>query len=386
MFIYACMGMGAFGTLKFGDTLDSDANFQSFGSSLLTLLRVATGEEWQNIMYDVTSDREGCTSDTQSYDDLQQRGSQGCGTWVGYLYFISYVWIVTIVMWNFIAAILIDAYQTIAGVELLSELRAGLHQVTEGWTKIDINFTGVAGIDQVLDILLSIPPPIGYKGSKRQKVLHQLRSLRVFPGRRIHFRDIIVHIAKRSVIYITGDYEKNTNNARLLGPAVDAWYAVWPALGRENPKDCMLLAHIIIAKHVLSWMAKKRSLWRAQKMRDTRSGYIRRLEALSKAASQVAKTSASVATVTPGVNSDYTPNSMLVAELAPKTPQMSRLSPLSWPPPEILTEAGDGEQEATLEAFPHLGLRKDISLELRDSKNKQKTFSLPVTRAKNMMN
>ena len=53
LFIYAVLGMNLFATLKLQDYLDRHANFQTFGLSFLTLLKCATGENWDYVMMDM---------------------------------------------------------------------------------------------------------------------------------------------------------------------------------------------------------------------------------------------------------------------------------------------------------------------------------------------
>ena len=51
-FIYAVLGMHLFGKVMRGDFLDDHTNFETFGTSLLTVMRMATGESWNGIMND----------------------------------------------------------------------------------------------------------------------------------------------------------------------------------------------------------------------------------------------------------------------------------------------------------------------------------------------
>ena len=53
MFLYTVLGMQLFGHIKFGDYLNEDANFCTFGTAFLTMFRCATGESWNGIMHDL---------------------------------------------------------------------------------------------------------------------------------------------------------------------------------------------------------------------------------------------------------------------------------------------------------------------------------------------
>ena len=52
LFLFAVLGMSLFAEVKLQETLNRHANFENFGRAILTLLRVATGENWVGIMYD----------------------------------------------------------------------------------------------------------------------------------------------------------------------------------------------------------------------------------------------------------------------------------------------------------------------------------------------
>ena len=52
IYIYAILGVNMFATVKLQDELNEYANFQSFGTAFLVLMRVSTGEAWNSIMHD----------------------------------------------------------------------------------------------------------------------------------------------------------------------------------------------------------------------------------------------------------------------------------------------------------------------------------------------
>ena len=52
LFLFSVLGVSMFSEIKLQDNLTRHANFENFGRAILTLLRVATGESWNGIMYD----------------------------------------------------------------------------------------------------------------------------------------------------------------------------------------------------------------------------------------------------------------------------------------------------------------------------------------------
>ena len=51
MYIFAVIGMNLFAKIKVQGPMHRWLNFQTLPNSLLTLLRVATGENWNDLMY-----------------------------------------------------------------------------------------------------------------------------------------------------------------------------------------------------------------------------------------------------------------------------------------------------------------------------------------------
>jgi hypothetical protein len=52
LYIFSILGVFLFSEVKLQNWLDEHANFQSFGTAFLTLLRCSTGEAWNSIMVD----------------------------------------------------------------------------------------------------------------------------------------------------------------------------------------------------------------------------------------------------------------------------------------------------------------------------------------------
>jgi hypothetical protein len=51
LYLFSVLGMNLFSTVKIAEPINDHANFQSFINSFITLIRVATGENWHYILY-----------------------------------------------------------------------------------------------------------------------------------------------------------------------------------------------------------------------------------------------------------------------------------------------------------------------------------------------
>ena len=108
-FLYAVLGMQLFGNVAWGDYLNADANFCSFGVAFLTMFRCATGESWNGIMHDAM-----VTPDT--YDEALGRTGRcsdeagDCGSWAALPFFLSYTVVASFVMINMIVAVVLENF------------------------------------------------------------------------------------------------------------------------------------------------------------------------------------------------------------------------------------------------------------------------------------
>lgn len=79
------------------DAIDDTANFDNFPFALLTLFRVATGDNWSDLMI-------ACM--IQPPDCSREEGD--CGTYAAVPYFLSFVLLITIVLLNLFTAVVIE--------------------------------------------------------------------------------------------------------------------------------------------------------------------------------------------------------------------------------------------------------------------------------------
>ena len=105
-FLYSVLGMQLFGNVAWGDYLNADANFCTFGTAFLTMFRCATGESWNGIMHDAM-----ITADTYAPDGPRCSDEAGdCGSWTALPFFISYTVIAAFVMINMIVAVILENF------------------------------------------------------------------------------------------------------------------------------------------------------------------------------------------------------------------------------------------------------------------------------------
>mmetsp|Transcript_88982 Transcript_88982/g.157547 ORF Transcript_88982/g.157547 Transcript_88982/m.157547 type:complete len:1931 (-) Transcript_88982:53-5845(-) len=379
VFMYACLGVGLFGTIMAGDP---QANFHTFGNACLVLVRCSTGERWHEIMFDMAESKPGCVPETQSAEDLAFRGPLGCGSPTAYPYFVSYVIIVMFILMNLIVAVVLDSYASVHDMLDLEDFMVCIKTLRHRWLNLDPAFTGFLNLQQVEQILLNLPQPIGFAKLKRRNMLRQMMSFQVHTNSTVHYRDVVILIAQRSWLFLTGEPLRSPGKVQLDREALDKWNRQFPEIPLEAPPNAMRIAHIVIARRVALYIRKKRWQWKQKgghksgsamkglqtrlggALEGPRRGSVAMFDPDAQAGpeeepqdfhidAQLAELDARdfhTATQIP----TESPTSVFVSQVQPGTPAqnmtVSKLSPLPWPPPELSVIINDGQQPEVTES------------------------------------
>ena len=91
--------------------LDPYFNFLTFGNAVLTLFRVASGDQWYDVMLAFMARHPECTTEQQSYEELLAEGPKNCGDYLSTLAFFFFtVFTVQYVSMNLFVGCVIDGY------------------------------------------------------------------------------------------------------------------------------------------------------------------------------------------------------------------------------------------------------------------------------------
>ncbi|KAF9115096.1 calcium channel protein [Mortierella sp. AM989] len=137
--VYAVMFREIFGMTRLGPSTTNLANFDSFGNTMLMLIRMTTGENWDFVMHDMMVEAPNCTPSSTSYLD----GDCGSQSWA-YFLFLSFYIICTYILLNMFIAVIISnfsfAYQQDSITTLIT--REDLRNYKMTWAKFDPRGTG----------------------------------------------------------------------------------------------------------------------------------------------------------------------------------------------------------------------------------------------------
>ena len=91
--------------------VDPYFNFLTFGNAVLTLFRVASGDQWYDVMLAFMARHPECTTEQQSYEELLAEGPKNCGDYLSTLAFFFFtVFTVQYVSMNLFVGCVIDGY------------------------------------------------------------------------------------------------------------------------------------------------------------------------------------------------------------------------------------------------------------------------------------
>ena len=98
--MFSILGVFFFRKIKTGKIINEYMNFKNFGSAMLMLFRMSTGEDWNYIMYDCmrTEDNGGCIED------------QNCGSMFAPIYYIFFIMICTYIMLNLFILVILQQF------------------------------------------------------------------------------------------------------------------------------------------------------------------------------------------------------------------------------------------------------------------------------------
>ncbi|DBA00730.1 TPA: hypothetical protein N0F65_001201 [Lagenidium giganteum] len=206
-FIYAAMGVQLFAKVKPGELVTDTANFQSISLALTTLVRCATGEGWNALMYELAS-TDDCVPDPpydenmcgfKNSDSCEQL--TGCGSSVAFVYFYSFTLLVTFILLNIFIAVILEGFAD--EKDRANGLLQPQHyeNFISSWAVFDPDATGFMEWHYLPRILELLEPPMGFGKGSRPTLMEMnefisFLDLPIFRGNKIFFNDLARRIGK----------------------------------------------------------------------------------------------------------------------------------------------------------------------------------------------
>lgn len=161
-----------FGKIRLDDTtaINENANFQSFSSTILLLVRVTTLDQWHLVML---------TCADVHLINCADGSPENCGSSMSYLYFASFVFVCSYIMTNLFLAFIMDnfVYLTHDWSELDSR---HIFLFTAAWGTYDKKGAGLIQKENLIPLLKGLEPPLGNGHLCPDRTIHaRILKLRV---------------------------------------------------------------------------------------------------------------------------------------------------------------------------------------------------------------
>ena len=229
LFIYAVMGMQLFGLVMRTENVNRQANFETFGRSIATLFRMATGESWNAIMHDTVLN-EACmfmlkdkpelnllygeyvngpdgqapnvtTMNLKSGEDF--RDQCGPGYAFSIIFFVSFILLIAFIMFNLVIAIILDNFQNTNEDENMPVTQDDLNHFRSVWSMYDPNGTGALDAANLPVLIAALDPPLGVKGLRISPAFVQQMIMSCdIPCRRgqVHYTEVVYALSQRAAL------------------------------------------------------------------------------------------------------------------------------------------------------------------------------------------
>ena len=165
--IYAVLGCYLFYEIEEGEAINDMFNFHNFGFAFLLNLRVVTGEDWEEFMFDCAG-IDNCVAGV------------GCGNASAYIYFITNQVVITFVMLNLFVLVVLQLFEKyfITEDNTLSTFKEDLELFQEKWLEAKPTHLGFfIHVDKLRKFFKSLPPSFGFEGDDPNRLISQIIAL-----------------------------------------------------------------------------------------------------------------------------------------------------------------------------------------------------------------
>lgn len=189
IFIYAIIGMSAFGNVKREGELNDVVNFETFGTSLLLLFRLATGSGWNDIMDALLLKPPDCDP---NYMGLPHGN---CGSFGAIIYLASYVIVVFLVIVNMYIAIILENVNRAHEIEDFCVTKENFDSYYTTWGTFVPDGKPYLPLDRLSEFVDSLEKPFKIPQPNAGEL--RLLDIPVRAGELIHCFDLLKALVRR---------------------------------------------------------------------------------------------------------------------------------------------------------------------------------------------
>jgi hypothetical protein len=172
--IFATVARQFFGGVRFGSSMNRFSNFRSFGSSVVLLFQIMSGDDWHLTMTDCMADKPFCVeltdTDGTSYSDCGSSASAA-------FFFVTYVVMVVFVFLNLFIAVILENFRScylkddVCAISLRD-----FEAYREVFMRYDTHGNGVFPLWQLPSFLAELPPSLRIASRTQRAAFLQIRA------------------------------------------------------------------------------------------------------------------------------------------------------------------------------------------------------------------
>lgn len=148
--VYALITVEVFGLTRLGKTANYQANFRDFGTAMLTLFRMTTGEAWNKIMHEMMIEFPFCSHNNYTYL-MSDCGSTAWGLGI----FLSFEIVAGMILMSLFVVTVIDNFDFTSQEDAMLALftQEDLTNYKHAWSEFDPKGTGYIKKENVTKLL-----------------------------------------------------------------------------------------------------------------------------------------------------------------------------------------------------------------------------------------
>ena len=206
IFIFTVFCMQLFGKVAYNGSYYDNANFRSFGISFITLFRMLTGDNWGQLMYDISKKTPGCVHDPK-YDSAYCGFNDspnclplnGCGSVAVFPIMILFIIVTTLIILSVYISVIISNYSSLTTAPIHPQ---NFELFAEYWADFDPNATCYIDYAMLYPLVFILPAPLGFDRQvfTRRQYARRVGDIKVTKDRKVYFSDVL-NILSRSYFH-----------------------------------------------------------------------------------------------------------------------------------------------------------------------------------------
>eukprot|EP01036_Dinobryon_divergens_P034075 gene34075-44028_t len=206
IFMFSIVCMQLFAKVAYNGSYFENANFRSFGISFVTLFRMLTGDNWGQLMYDISKNTPGCVYDppyNSAYCGFNDAPGcvplNGCGSVAAFPIIILFMIITTLVILSVYISVIISNYSSLTTVPIHPQ---HFDTFAEYWADFDPDATCYIDYAMLYPLVFILPPPLGFNRQvfSRRQYARRVGDIKVTKDRKVFFSDVL-NILSRSYFH-----------------------------------------------------------------------------------------------------------------------------------------------------------------------------------------